>query len=267
MTSPTGAPRLLPPLVQPPLPEPDASAARVLARATDGANLVVLGAPGTGKTTTALRLLVEAVTDRHKEALLLAPTRARADRLRERASHLLSLAGASSGTVRVRTPVGLALTILTTSFTQRPDPLPAPVLLAGAEEDAALAGLVPGADWGTCPPRPSSRVPSAPSCATCWPVPVNSASPPSNSPTSVPSSTSPSGGTPPHCCAPGTRRAAPAPPTAPPSARWTRPACRTAPARSWTPGRPTACASRVRSRTSSSSTTTRTAPPPLPASW
>ncbi|SHE24175.1 UrvD/REP family ATP-dependent DNA helicase [Actinomyces glycerinitolerans] len=151
MTSPTGAPRLLPPLAQPPLPEPDASAARVLARATDGANLVVLGAPGTGKTTTALRLLVEAVTDRHKEALLLAPTRARADRLRERASHLLSLAGASSGTVRVRTPVGLTLTILTTSFTQRPDPLPAPVLLAGAEEDAALAGLVPGADWGDLP--------------------------------------------------------------------------------------------------------------------
>ncbi|CED92714.1 UrvD/REP family ATP-dependent DNA helicase [Actinomyces succiniciruminis] len=151
MTSPTGAPRLLPPLAQPPLPEPDASAARVLARAADGANLVVLGAPGTGKTTTALRLLVEAVTDRHKEALLLAPTRARADRLRERASHLLSLAGASSGTVRVRTPVGLALTILTTSFTQRPDPLPAPVLLAGAEEDAALAGLVPGAGWGDLP--------------------------------------------------------------------------------------------------------------------
>lgn len=151
MTSPTGAPRLLPPLVQPPLPEPDTSAARVLARAADGANLVVLGAPGTGKTTTALRLLVEAVTTRRKEALLLAPTRARADRLRERASHLLSLAGASSGAVRVRTPVGLALTILTTSFTQRPDPLPAPVLLAGAEEDAALAGLVPGADWGDLP--------------------------------------------------------------------------------------------------------------------
>ncbi|NDR53625.1 PD-(D/E)XK nuclease family protein [Actinomyces sp. 565] len=151
MSSPTGAPRLLPPLAQPPLPEPDASAARVLSRAADGANIVVLGAPGTGKTTTALRLLVEAVTTRRKEAVLLAPTRARADRLRERASHLLSLAGASSGTVRVRTPVGLALTILTTSFTQRPDPLPAPVLLAGAEEDAALAGLVPGADWGDLP--------------------------------------------------------------------------------------------------------------------
>ncbi|WP_136313321.1 UrvD/REP family ATP-dependent DNA helicase [Actinomyces procaprae] len=151
MTSPTGAPRLLPPLVQPPLPEPDPSAARVLARAADGANLVVLGAAGTGKTTTALRLLVQAVTDRRKEAVLLAPTRVRADRLRERASHLLGRAGASSGTIRVRTPAALALTILTTSLTQRPDPLPAPVLLAGAEEDAALAGLLRGTSWGDLP--------------------------------------------------------------------------------------------------------------------
>ncbi|MDO4899297.1 UrvD/REP family ATP-dependent DNA helicase [Actinomyces sp.] len=151
MTSSVGAPRLLPPLGQPPLPAPDASAARVLAGAADGTNLVVLGAPGTGKTTTALRLLIEAVTTRRQEAVLLAPTRARADRLRERASHLLSLAGASSGTVRVRTPASLALTILQTSLTQRPDPLPAPVLLAGAEEDAALAGLLRGTSWGELP--------------------------------------------------------------------------------------------------------------------
>ncbi|WP_257210916.1 AAA family ATPase [Actinomyces ruminis] len=151
MTSPTGAPRLLPPLAQPPLPEPDASATRVLTRAADGANLVVLGAPGTGKTTTALRLLVDAAAIHRKKAVLLAPTRARGDRLRERASHLLGLAGAPSGTVRVGTPVGLAFTILKTSFTQRPDPLPAPVLLAGAEEDAALAQLLRGTTWGDLP--------------------------------------------------------------------------------------------------------------------
>ncbi|MBE6482874.1 MAG: ATP-dependent helicase [Actinomyces ruminicola] len=151
MTSPTGAPRLLPPRVQAPLPEPDASAVQVLARAADGVNLVVLGAPGTGKTTTALRLLVEAVGTRRKEAVLLAPTRARADRLRERASHLLEASGAPSGTVRVRTPAGLALTILKTSLTQRSDPLPAPVLLAGAEEDAALAELLRGTTWGNLP--------------------------------------------------------------------------------------------------------------------
>ncbi|SDN51917.1 Superfamily I DNA or RNA helicase [Actinomyces ruminicola] len=151
MTSPTGAPHLLPPRVQAPLPEPDASAVQVLARAADGVNLVVLGAPGTGKTTTALRLLVEAVGTRRKDAVLLAPTRARADRLRERASHLLEASGAPSGTVRVRTPAGLALTILKTSLTQRSDPLPAPVLLAGAEEDAALAELLRGTTWGNLP--------------------------------------------------------------------------------------------------------------------
>ncbi|MDU0348787.1 PD-(D/E)XK nuclease family protein [Actinomyces sp. MRS3W] len=150
MTSPTGPLRLLPPLAQPPLPEPDAAAARVLARAQAGKSLVVLGAPGTGKTSTALRLLVRAVAD-GKDAVLLSPTRARADRLRERASHLLRVAGAPSGTVRVRTPAALALAILRTSLTQRPDPLPAPVLLAGAEEDAALVQLVAGIGWENIP--------------------------------------------------------------------------------------------------------------------
>lgn len=133
-----------------PLPEPDDSARAVLEAAAGGDNLVVLGAPGTGKTSLALRMLVGAV-GRGTDAVLLAPTRIRADRLRQRAGALLGAHG--GGVVRVRTPASLALTILTASLTQRPDPLPAPVLLAGAEEDAALASLIRPDQWPGLPPE------------------------------------------------------------------------------------------------------------------
>lgn len=146
------APRLLPALPHSPLPEPDAAARAVLKRSAQGGNLVVLGAPGTGKTSLALRLLVQAVAA-GREALLLAPTRARADAARQRSAHLLREAGAGGGAPRVRTPAGFAFTVLTTSLTRRPDPLPAPVLLAGAEEDAALAALIRPEQWPDLPPE------------------------------------------------------------------------------------------------------------------
>ncbi|WP_366181273.1 PD-(D/E)XK nuclease family protein [Actinomyces timonensis] len=146
----TASPRLLPAPAPEPLPEPDGSARAVLEAVTSGDSIVVLGAPGTGKTTLALRMLVGAVA-RGTDAVLLAPTRARADRLRQRAASLLGAHG--GGEVRVRTPASLALAILTTSLTQRPDPLPAPVLLAGAEEDAALASLIRPEQWPGLPPE------------------------------------------------------------------------------------------------------------------
>ncbi|MDO4244090.1 MAG: PD-(D/E)XK nuclease family protein [Actinomyces sp.] len=146
------APRLLPALPHAPLPEPDAAAHAVLERSGSGSNLVVLGAPGTGKTSLALRLLTEAVAA-GREALLLAPTRTRADSARQRSAHLLREAGAGGGAPRVRTPAGFAFTILSTSLTRRPDPLPAPVLLAGAEEDAALATLIRPEQWPGLPPE------------------------------------------------------------------------------------------------------------------
>ena len=142
--------RLLPAPAPEPLPEPDESARAVLEAAASGDNIVVLGAPGTGKTSLALRMLAGAV-GQGSDAVLLAPTRIRADRLRQRAAALLGAEG--GGVVRVRTPAALALTILTTSLTQRPDPLPAPVLLAGAEEDAALAALIHPEQWPGLPPE------------------------------------------------------------------------------------------------------------------
>ena len=141
--------RLLPPSETPELPVADADGQRVLDRVTEGANVVVLGAPGTGKTSLALRLLSEAVAV-GRDAVLLAPTRARADWLRGRAAHLLR-EGHGDGVVRVRTPAALALMILTTSLTRRPDPLPPPVLLAGAEEDSVLASMISAISWPGLP--------------------------------------------------------------------------------------------------------------------
>jgi len=143
--------RLLPPLPVVPLPEPDEQTAQVLEQVRGGSNLVVLGAAGTGKSSLALRLLVEAV-EQGRDALILAPTRGRAEQLRERAAQLL--AGQGSGAVRVRTPGSYAFMVLSTSLSSRPDPLPAPVLLVGAEEDAALAQMLHPAHWQAPPPAP-----------------------------------------------------------------------------------------------------------------
>ena len=141
--------RLLPPAEAVELPAADADGQRVLDRVAEGSNVVVLGAPGTGKTSLALRLLAEAVAG-GRDAVLLAPTRARSDWLRGRAAHLLR-EGHGDGVVRVRTPAALALTILTTSLTMRPDPLPPPVLLAGAEEDSVLASMISTLTWPGLP--------------------------------------------------------------------------------------------------------------------
>ncbi|ALC98712.1 DNA helicase UvrD [Actinomyces sp. oral taxon 414] len=143
--------RLLPPAPPEPLPDPDASGQEVLGRAGAGADLVVLGAPGTGKTCLALHLLLDTAR-RGRDALLLAPTRARANALRARAARL-ARPGPADGAVRVRTPAGYAFTVLTAFLTRRPDPLPAPVLLAGAEEDAALAALIRPEQWPGLPPE------------------------------------------------------------------------------------------------------------------
>lgn len=149
--------KLLPPLAPVPLPQPDSCGQLVLEAVRGGGNLVVLGAAGTGKTELALHALVEAV-GQGRDAVLLAPTRARADRLRQRAAHLLAQAGKGSGEVRVRTPVSLAQSILTTFLTRRPDPLPPPVLLTGTEEDTVLAQMVQAVEWpGLAPEAVGSR--------------------------------------------------------------------------------------------------------------
>ena len=115
--------------------------------------LLVLGAPGSGRTTTALALVADrlATGTLGSQVLLLAPTRRAATRLRDDlTAHL------PPGTIppAVRTPAALAFAVLRARAAL--DAEPTPVLLSGPEQDLELgellaghaAGDVPGPDWG-----------------------------------------------------------------------------------------------------------------------
>lgn len=150
MSEPLPSLRLLPPRPQPALPPFSPSGQQARAALAAGENLVILGAPRTGKSTLAVQLLIEAV-QAGRDALILAPTRARADYLRRRVTPILGTDG--GGKVRVRTPAAWALSVVSEFLTARPSPLPAPVLLMGAQEDAALAAMIRPEDWAPLPPE------------------------------------------------------------------------------------------------------------------
>ena len=180
---------LTPPSQRFELPQPDAFTTKAFQLVGEGRNLVALGAPGSGKTTLAVSLVAQAVAQ-GRQAVLLSPTRVRADQLRtylvQAQTQLASRQGqaasqspqtqpspaqtgpaadsgvpaAKSGpaqagpaasvqvdTPRVFTPAAFALRILSQWFSQRLQPLPAPVLLMGADEDAALEQLIGQVSW------------------------------------------------------------------------------------------------------------------------
>lgn len=198
---------LTPPSQRFELPQPDAFTTKASQLVGEGRNLVALGAPGSGKTTLAVSLVAQAVAQ-GRQAVLLSPTRVRADQLRTylvqaqtqlanrqgqaAAQELTPTSGgpadqsapaADSGvpadksgpaqsapaasaqtytqdaagaaptasvqvdTPRVFTPAAFALRILSQWFSQRLQPLPAPVLLMGADEDAALEQLIGQVSW------------------------------------------------------------------------------------------------------------------------
>lgn len=196
---------LTPPSQRFELPQPDAFTTKASQLVGEGRNLVALGAPGSGKTTLAVSLVAQAVAQ-GRQAVLLSPTRVRADQLRtylvQAQTQLASRQGqaasqspqtqpspaqtgptANSGvpadksgpaqtgpaasaqtytqdaagaapaasvqvdTPRVFTPAAFALRILSQWFSQRLQPLPAPVLLMGADEDAALEQLIGQVSW------------------------------------------------------------------------------------------------------------------------
>ncbi len=136
--------------------ELDASQAAVLAL-PDDASAAVLGAPGTGKTTT----LVELVADRvargwaPEQLLVLAPSRASAARLRDRLARRIPVP--TDGPL-ARTVASLAFEVV--GAAARAAGRPAPRLLTGTEQDADIAAYLAGhlAD-GTGPAWPDPLTP------------------------------------------------------------------------------------------------------------
>ncbi|MGN6273482.1 MAG: PD-(D/E)XK nuclease family protein [Protaetiibacter sp.] len=134
----------------------DASQAAVLAL-PDDASAAVLGAPGTGKTTT----LVELVADRvargwaPEQLLVLAPSRASAARLRDRLARRI---GVPTDGPLARTVASLAYEVV--GAAARLAGHPAPRLLTGTEQDADIAAYLAGhiAD-GTGPDWPDPLTP------------------------------------------------------------------------------------------------------------
>ncbi|MFT4124449.1 MAG: PD-(D/E)XK nuclease family protein [Microbacteriaceae bacterium] len=131
---------------------PDAAQRAVLAL-PPGASAVVLGAPGTGKTATALELVAHRVREcglDPDEVMVLAATRASATRLRDRIARRIGLP--STGPL-ARTPASLQFEIV--AARARRLGLEPPRLVSGAEQDADIAQLLAGhVEDGTGPRWP-----------------------------------------------------------------------------------------------------------------
>ncbi|WP_207453436.1 ATP-dependent helicase [Herbiconiux sp. SYSU D00978] len=130
----------------------DDSQRAVLALADDE-SAVVLGAPGTGKTTTLVELVADRVNERGfspDEVLVLSPTRAAATRLRDVLA--LRVGVATSGPF-ARTPSSLAFQVLRrAAVAEHVEP---PKLLTGGEQDAIVRELLAGhVEDGTGPAWP-----------------------------------------------------------------------------------------------------------------
>jgi superfamily I DNA/RNA helicase/RecB family exonuclease len=143
------------------VPALDPVQAQVVDRRAGSGPLVVVGAPGTGKTTT----LVEAVAARvHRDGLdpssvlVLAPTRVAAAALRQRVSaRLAGLGPVAVGEPLARTPASYAFGLIRRSAVRAGDP--SPRLISGPEQDAVLRDLLEGHVEGEgTPPRWPSAV-------------------------------------------------------------------------------------------------------------
>jgi len=119
----------------------DPSQAAVIALADD-ASAVVIGAPGTGKTTTILELVADRVLDRGwspNDLVAIAPNRASATRLRDRLA--LRLAVPTEGPL-ARTINSLAFEVV--SFARKSAGDSPPRLLTGGDQDSDIAQLLDG---------------------------------------------------------------------------------------------------------------------------
>ncbi len=120
----------------------DARQDEVVATRPGSGPLVVVGAPGTGRTRT-LRALVAARVERDgvdpDRVLVLAPTRRAADLLRDDLSDALRR---TTGQPAARTPQSYAFGVLRRVHVH--EDVPPPRLISGAEQDAILADLLRG---------------------------------------------------------------------------------------------------------------------------
>ncbi|WP_245528862.1 UrvD/REP family ATP-dependent DNA helicase [Beutenbergia cavernae] len=128
----------------------DASQRAVVDAAIWGGKHVVLGAPGSGRTTTAVAAFAElAAAGGAEDLLLLVPTRRQAARVREAVATAVRH---TVGRVLVRTPASLAFSVLRSRATLLGEP--APALLVGADQDRILAELLAGHAEGEGRPVP-----------------------------------------------------------------------------------------------------------------
>ncbi len=120
----------------------DESQRRAITEAMNHPVAAVAGAPGTGKTTTALSLAAQLLRRQDDDAhrvLVLAATRRGAGQMRQ---DLAALAGRTVSAPLVRTAASVAFAVLE-RFTSALD-LPAPTLISGPEQDLLLAELLAG---------------------------------------------------------------------------------------------------------------------------
>lgn len=131
---------------------------RAVVQLPDDASAVVVGAPGTGKTSTIVELVADRVLSRGwnpNELVVIAPNRASASRLRDRLA--LRLARPTEGPL-ARTINSVAFEVLT--FARQSAGQPLPRLLTGGEQDSDIAQLLLGhSEEGTGPnwPEPLGR--------------------------------------------------------------------------------------------------------------
>ena len=131
-----------------------AASAAILA----GGHHVVHGAPGTGKSTTAIDTFTRWLTTVGGTGVLLVPTRRRAAVVRDAVAARLQR---TTSSVLVRTPASLAFAILRLRATLRGEP--PPTLISGPEQDQILTELLAGhaAGEGVAIDWPASVPPEA----------------------------------------------------------------------------------------------------------
>ncbi|MDX5400401.1 MAG: AAA family ATPase, partial [Actinomycetes bacterium] len=128
------------------LPALDPVQGAVVGRPPVGRHLLVVGAPGTGRTTVALaafgsRIRGEAGLGESRH-VLLAPTRRAAARLRDEVSLRVLGPSAARRGLRVATPAAFAHSIVRAFAIARGRPVP--TLITGAQQDRFIAELLAG---------------------------------------------------------------------------------------------------------------------------